>query len=135
MGGARVRAAPGSLLGQRELVARLQPTSDMKTAASLLCAVVGFSLPACQAGDTGGEDADPGLVITDPDPDPATGLRATTTIDDDEVTITSRAETGRAYPEENDDLLAPIGPRSIRVVSIRGADGTSYAEWRVDIED
>jgi len=100
----------------------------------LRCAFVAISITACQSGDTADDD-DPGLVIADPDPDPATGLRATTTIDGEEVTIESRVETGLAYPEENDDLVAPIGPRSIRVVSIRGADGTSYAEWRVDIED
>jgi hypothetical protein len=97
-------------------------------------ALVAISISACQSGDTAGDD-DPGLVIADADPDPATGLRATTTIDGEKVTIESRVETGLQYPEENDDLYVPFGPRSIRVVSIRGADGTSYAEWRVDIED
>ncbi|HEY8143078.1 MAG TPA: LDL receptor domain-containing protein [Kofleriaceae bacterium] len=102
----------------------------MRTPASLLCAVLGISLPACQSGDP-----DPELVVADPDPDPATGLHATTTVDGEEVTIDARIETGLQYPEENDDLVAPLGPRSIRVVSIRGADGMSWAEWRVDLED
>ena len=98
--------------------------------ASFLCAVLGFSLTACQSADSG-----PGLLIEDPDPDAETGLVATTTVDGEEVTIESRVETDLLYPEEADDLWFAPGSRSIRVVSIRGADGTSYAEWRIDIED
>src|SRR6185503_5800434 len=106
----------------------------MRMGPSLWCALAAISITACQSGDTDG-DSDSGFVIADPDPDPATGLRATTTVDGEEVTIETRVESGLLYPEENDDLVAPIGSRSIRVLSIRGADGTSYAEWRVDIED
>ena len=98
--------------------------------ASFLCAVLGFSLTACQSADSG-----PGLLIEDPDPDADTGLVATTTVDGEEVTIESRVETDLLYPEEADDLWFAPGSRSIRVLSIRGADGTSYAEWRIDIED
>ena len=106
----------------------------MRTGRWLRCALVAISITACQSGDSA-DDGDPGLAIADPAPDPSVGLRATTTVDGEEVTIESRIETGLQYPEENDDLVVPIGPRSIRVVSIRGADGTSYAEWRVDIAD
>ena len=100
----------------------------MRTAPSIPCALLAISLTACQASDPAAE-----LEIVDPGP--AMDLEATTTVDGEEVTIAARTETGLHYPEEADDLWVAPGPRSIRVVSIRGADGTSYAEWRIDIED
>jgi hypothetical protein len=100
----------------------------VKAAPAILSAVLGISVAACQSGDSG-----PELVVADPGP--AMDLEATTTVDGEEVTIEARTESGLHYPEEVDDLMESAGPRSIRVVSIRGADGTSYAEWRIDIED